>query len=61
MLQHLTGGGWGLVIRRSPEAAATRTLPLMAILFVPIILVRILIYHHWTDPAEDVVKFKTHI
>src|SRR6185503_10087766 len=27
MLQHLTGGGWGLVIRRSLEAA-TRTLPL---------------------------------
>ncbi len=26
MLQHLTGGGWGLVIRRSLEAA-TRVLP----------------------------------
>ena len=30
MLQHLTGGGWGFVIRRVLEAA-TRTLPLMAI------------------------------
>ena len=29
MLQHLTGGGWGFVIRRVLEAA-TRTLPLMA-------------------------------
>ncbi len=28
LLQHLTGGGWGLVIRRVLEAA-TRTLPLM--------------------------------
>ena len=37
MLQHLTGGGWGLVIRRVLEAA-TRTLPLMLILFVPIVL-----------------------
>ena len=37
MLQHLTGGGWGLVIRRVLEAA-TRTLPLVLILFVPIVL-----------------------
>jgi hypothetical protein len=36
MLQHLSGGGWGLVIRRVLESA-TRTLPLMALLFVPII------------------------
>lgn len=36
MLQHLTGGAWGLVIRRVLEAS-TRTLPLMIILFVPII------------------------
>ena len=33
MLQHLSGGAWGLVIRRVLESA-TRTLPLMAILFV---------------------------
>jgi hypothetical protein len=37
MLQHLTGGGWGFVIRRVLEAA-TRTLPLMLVLFVPIVL-----------------------
>ncbi len=37
MLQHLTGGEWGLVIRRTLEAA-TRTLPLLALLFIPIIL-----------------------
>ena len=37
MLQHLTGGGWGLVIRRVLEAA-TRTLPLMFILFFPVLL-----------------------
>src|ERR1700730_10145670 len=37
MLQHLTGGGWGLVIRRVLEAA-TRTLPLMLLLFIPILL-----------------------
>jgi hypothetical protein len=37
MLQHLTGGQWGLVIRRVLEAA-TRTLPLLAVLFLPIII-----------------------
>jgi len=37
LLQHLTGGAWGLVIRRVLEAA-TRTIPLMAILFIPIVL-----------------------
>lgn len=62
MLQHLTGGGWGLVIRRSLEAA-TRVLPLMVILFVPIILGAHSIYHHWTDHEElakdPVVQFKT--
>ena len=35
MLQYLTGGVWGVVLRRSLEAA-TRTLPLMALLFVPL-------------------------
>ena len=35
MLQHLTGGGGGLVIRRVLEAA-TRTLPIMAVLFLPV-------------------------
>jgi hypothetical protein len=50
MLQHLTGGAWGLVIRRVLEAA-TRTLPLMIILFVPIIFGLKDIYP-WTDPLK---------
>lgn len=62
MLQHLTGGGWGLVIRRSLEAA-TRTLPLMAMLFIPVLIGAHSIYHEWTDPAElekhPVVQLKT--
>lgn len=36
MIQHLAGGRWGVVIRRLLEAAAL-TLPLMAVLFVPIL------------------------
>ena len=37
MLQFLTGGAWGIVIRRICEAA-TRTLPLLAVLFLPIVV-----------------------
>lgn len=62
MLQHLTGGGWGLVIRRVLEAA-TRTLPFMAILFLPVILGAHWLYHEWADheeaAAHPVVQAKT--
>ncbi len=37
MIRHLTGGGWGTVIRRI-LGAAMRTLPLLAILFIPIVV-----------------------
>jgi len=37
MLQYLTGGAWGVVIRRPCEAAA-RTLPLVALMFLPIVI-----------------------
>lgn len=37
MLQYLTGGAWGVVVRRVVEAGS-RTLPLLAILFIPIAL-----------------------
>jgi hypothetical protein len=53
MLQHLTGGGWGLVIRRVLEAS-TRTLPLVLILFVPIVFGAPWIYS-WTH-AEEMAK-----
>ena len=49
MLQHSTGGAWGLVIRRVLEAA-TRTLPLMIILFLPIVFGLKQIYP-WTNQA----------
>jgi hypothetical protein len=50
MLQHLTGGSWGVVLRRIFEAAA-RTLPWMALLFVPIALGATRLYP-WTDAAR---------
>jgi hypothetical protein len=50
MLQHLTGGAWGLVIRRVLEAS-TRTLPLILILFIPIVIGLRQIYP-WTNAEE---------
>jgi hypothetical protein len=40
MLQYVTGGKWGLLLRR-PMEAMTRTLPLVALMLVPILAPRI--------------------
>ncbi len=48
MVYHLTGGAWGYLIRRILEAG-TRTLPLMAVLFVPIAL-GVGYLFSWADP-----------
>jgi hypothetical protein len=56
MITHVTGGAWGAAARRLLEAGA-RTLPLMALLFVPIALGVHHIYE-WADPdvvAKDVI------
>jgi hypothetical protein len=50
MIQHLSGGLWGLSIRRVLEAA-TRVLPLMLVLFVPIVLGRHYLYAWMSDPS----------
>ena len=50
MLQHLAGGGWGLVLRRPLETAA-RTLPLMALLFIPLFFGLGKLYIWATDDA----------
>lgn len=52
MIRHLTGGGWGTVIRRV-LGATMRTLPIMAILFIPIIIA--VLQHQmypWLKPLE---------
>jgi hypothetical protein len=49
MLQHMTGGAWGLVGRRVWEAA-TRTLPLMFAAFVPVAF-GIPHLYDWAKPA----------
>jgi len=48
MVQYLSGGAWGLVARRVFEAA-TRTLPLMALLFLPIAF-NLEVLYKWARP-----------
>ncbi len=52
MIRHLTGGGWGTVIRRI-LGAAMRCVPLMTILFMPILfgLPRLYI---WARPLDSI-------
>jgi hypothetical protein len=52
MIRHLTGGGWGLVIRRT-LGAAMRTLPLLALLFIPILLGMHRLYI-WAQPLDHI-------
>jgi hypothetical protein len=46
MVQHLSGGAWGVVIRR-PLEAVVRTMPVMTLLFLPIAL-GVHDLYHWT-------------
>jgi len=60
MLQFLTGGAWGVVIRRICESAS-RTLPLLAVLFVPV-ATGIPWLYRWSDPkvvaADEIIRHK---
>ncbi|HEX7580122.1 MAG TPA: quinol:cytochrome C oxidoreductase, partial [Thermoanaerobaculia bacterium] len=49
VLHHLTRAGWSVVIRRLAEGLAS-TLPLLALLFVPVLLGMKHLYH-WSVPA----------
>jgi hypothetical protein len=58
MLQHLTGGAWGLVLRR-PLESATRCLPLVALLFIPVAIGVSHIYA-WAQPEWQDTFRKIH-
>lgn len=65
MINHLTQGVWGLMLRRLLEATAL-TLPLMAVLFLPIAAETLTGTHFlfpWTNPEviahDEVVALKT--
>src|SRR5258708_13272781 len=52
MLQHLTSGHWGIIIRRPLESAA-RTLPLIVAFFLPILFFGMKhLYGAWLSPEE---------
>ncbi len=61
LLHHLSGGRWGAVIRRLLESG-TRTLPVLALLFLPLVFGIKNIYI-WTDQqkiaADEILKMKT--
>jgi len=53
MIRHLTGGGWGMVIRRI-LGAAMRTVPLMAAFFLPIAVFGVPRLYPWAMPLESI-------
>lgn len=53
MVQYLSGGAWGLFARRVFEASA-RTVPIMAVLFVPIALSLPVLYE-WARPEAATI------
>jgi len=52
MVQYLSGGLWGLVIRRFLEAGA-KVLPMMAVLFLPILFFRTHMYEWMEHPIKQ--------
>jgi hypothetical protein len=60
MVHQLSGGAWGVVIRR-PIGAASRLLPVMTLLFLPIVLGMGHLYS-WTHPdvvaADEILQHK---
>jgi len=58
MIRHLTGGGWGMVIRRI-LGAAMRTVPLLAALFIPVI-VGVKHLYIWARPLSEVTDKHLH-
>jgi hypothetical protein len=51
MLQHLTGGNWGIIIRR-PLEAATQNIWLVSLMFVPVVLGMSSLYGAWMNPEH---------
>src|SRR5258708_29796590 len=60
MLQYLTGGAWGVVIRRIVEAGS-RTMPLLVLMFIPLAIgVYTRNFYEWTHlpPTDHVMEHR---
>ena len=57
LLQYLTGGAWGVVIRRILEACS-RTIPVIFLLFIPILAGVSYLYEWVHIPDDPVIKYR---
>ena len=55
LLQYLTGGAWGVVIRRFVEAGSRTIFPLLGILFLPL-LIGVSSLYEWTHLNDRIVQ-----
>ncbi len=53
MVRHMTGGGWGTVIRRI-LGASMRTLPLLILLFIPFAIFGVPRLYPWAMPLDSI-------
>jgi hypothetical protein len=53
MVRHMTGGGWGTVIRRI-LGASMRTLPLLILLFIPFAIYGVPRLYPWAMPMDSI-------
>jgi hypothetical protein len=62
MLQYVTGGKWGLLLRR-PLEAMTRTLPLVALMFIPMVVFMKSLYQwaRYTTDASALAASRQHL
>jgi hypothetical protein len=59
MIQHITRAGWSVAVRRLAENLMA-TLPLFALLFVPILLKADVIFYQWAGNHEELQKTDHH-
>ncbi len=58
LLQYLTGGAWGVVIRRFVEAGS-RTMPIILILFLPILVgIYTTSIYEWTHLNDSITRWR---
>ena len=57
LIQHLVRAGWSAVVRRVAEAAAA-TLPLFAVLFIPIVVLGFTHLYPWSHESDAILEAK---